>query len=39
MRSKPVDRIVTEARRLMADGAFELNLIGQDTTNFGYDIG
>ena len=39
MRSKPVDRIVAEARGLMADGAFELNLIGQDTTSFGADIG
>jgi ribosomal protein S12 methylthiotransferase len=38
MRSKPLDRIITEARRLMADGAYELNLIGQDTTSYGYDI-
>ena len=39
MRSKPVDRIVAEARGLMAEGAFELNLIGQDTTSYGWDIG
>lgn len=39
MRSKSVDRIVAEARALLADGAFELNLIGQDTTSFGADIG
>ncbi len=39
MRSKPVDRITAEARALLADGAFELNLIGQDTTSFGHDIG
>lgn len=39
MRSKPVERIVAEARALLADGAFELNLIGQDTTSFGQDIG
>lgn len=39
MRSKPLDQIVAEARALMADGAFELNLIGQDTTSYGYDIG
>lgn len=38
MRSKPLDRIIEEARQLMADGAFELNLIGQDTTSYGYDI-
>ena len=39
MRSKPVESIVSEARALLADGAFELNLIGQDTTSFGDDIG
>ncbi len=38
MRSKPLDRIVSEARALMQDGAFELNLIGQDTTSYGHDI-
>jgi ribosomal protein S12 methylthiotransferase len=38
MRSKPLDRIVAEARQLMSDGAFELNLIGQDTTSYGSDI-
>jgi ribosomal protein S12 methylthiotransferase len=39
MRSKPLDRIIAEARELVADGAFELNLIGQDTTSYGDDIG
>ena len=39
MRSKPLDRIATEARELVADGAFEINLIGQDTTSYGDDIG
>ncbi|MEM6550890.1 MAG: 30S ribosomal protein S12 methylthiotransferase RimO [Planctomycetota bacterium] len=39
MRSKPVDRILTEARELFDDGAYELSLIGQDTTSFGEDIG
>lgn len=38
MRSKQLDTIVDEARALFADGAFELNLIGQDTTSYGYDI-
>ena len=38
MRSKPLDRIINEARQLMSEGAFELNLIGQDTTSYGYDI-
>jgi ribosomal protein S12 methylthiotransferase len=39
MRSKPLDQILAEARELAADGAVELNLIGQDTTSFGTDIG
>ncbi|MEM6391789.1 MAG: 30S ribosomal protein S12 methylthiotransferase RimO [Planctomycetota bacterium] len=38
MRSKPVDRILTEARELFDDGAYELSLIGQDTTSYGEDI-
>ena len=38
MRSKPLDAILNEARQLISDGAFELNLIGQDTTSYGYDI-
>jgi ribosomal protein S12 methylthiotransferase len=39
MRSKPIEQILLEARELAADGAVELNLIGQDTTSFGNDIG
>ena len=39
MRSKPVEQILAEAKELAADGAVELNLIGQDTTSFGADIG
>lgn len=39
MRSKPIDQILAEAKELAADGAVELNLIGQDTTSFGTDIG
>lgn len=39
MRSKPTDQILAEARELAADGAVELNLIGQDTTSYGQDIG
>ncbi|QQE12524.1 30S ribosomal protein S12 methylthiotransferase RimO [Planctomycetota bacterium] len=38
MRSKSIERIVNEARELMNDGAYELNLIGQDTTSYGDDI-
>ncbi|MFG0304885.1 MAG: 30S ribosomal protein S12 methylthiotransferase RimO [Phycisphaerales bacterium JB040] len=39
MRSKGPDAVVEEARELMRDGAFELLLIGQDTTSYGDDIG
>ena len=39
MRSKPMEQVMAEARELAADGAVELNLIGQDTTSFGTDIG
>jgi ribosomal protein S12 methylthiotransferase len=39
MRSKPIEQILIEARELAADGAVELNLIGQDTTSYGTDIG
>ena len=38
MRSKPVDQILIEAKELAADGAVELNLIGQDTTSYGTDL-
>ena len=39
MRSKPPQVILSEARSLLEDGVFELNLIGQDTTSYGHDIG
>src|SRR3954467_8751441 len=39
MRSKPVEHILAEVKELAADGAVELNLIGQDTTSYGTDIG
>ena len=35
MRSKPVEKIVAEAKKLLTSGVFELNLIGQDTTSYG----
>src|SRR6201999_3147823 len=37
--SKPLEQILAEARELASDGAVELDLIGQDTTSFGTDIG
>ncbi len=39
MRSKHPEKVASEMRELMADGAFEINLIGQDTTSYGDDIG
>ncbi len=39
MRSKPIDSILAEAQQLLMDGACELNLIGQDTTSYGRDVG
>ena len=39
MRSKPIEQILTEAKELAADGAVEINLIGQDTTSYGTDVG
>ena len=38
-RSKPLERLLIEARELIADGAAELNIIGQDTTGYGTDSG
>ncbi|HNS21487.1 MAG TPA: 30S ribosomal protein S12 methylthiotransferase RimO [Sedimentisphaerales bacterium] len=37
-RSKPPRMVVDEARELVAAGAVELNLIGQDTTLYGRDL-
>jgi ribosomal protein S12 methylthiotransferase len=37
-RSRTVDALVKEARRLVAGGARELNLIAQDVTNYGADL-
>lgn len=39
LHSKPPDEVVAECRELIADGAGELILIGQDTTAYGEDIG
>jgi len=38
-RSKPLDRILAEAAELVRDGAVELNLIGQETSGYGSDLG
>ncbi len=39
LRSRPVDDVVTEARRLAAGGVREINLIAQDSTDYGRDLG
>jgi ribosomal protein S12 methylthiotransferase len=38
-RSRPIASLVEEARRLAAGGTVELNLIAQDTTDYGTDLG
>lgn len=38
-RSKPVERIITEAQELIDSGAREIILIGQDLTDYGRDLG
>jgi len=38
-RSRPVESIVAEAHRLAAEGVKEINLISQDTMNYGVDLG
>jgi len=36
--SKPIERVLQEARHLAATGAKEINLIAQDVTQYGYDL-
>lgn len=36
--SKPIERVVEEARHLAATGCWEVNLIAQDVTQYGYDL-
>ena len=38
-RSRPLDSVLTEARRLAAQGIREINLVAQDTTMYGWDWG
>jgi ribosomal protein S12 methylthiotransferase len=38
-RSRPIESIVAEAQRLASEGVKELNLISQDTINYGVDLG
>lgn len=36
--SKPLERVLAEARHLVGGGAKEINLIAQDVTQYGYDL-
>lgn len=36
--SKPIERVIQEARHLAATGTKEINLIAQDVTQYGYDL-
>jgi ribosomal protein S12 methylthiotransferase len=36
--SKPIERVLSEARQLATTGAKEINLIAQDVTQYGYDL-
>jgi ribosomal protein S12 methylthiotransferase len=38
-RSRRLDSVVAEATRLFAQGVREINLVGQDTTSYGEDLG
>jgi ribosomal protein S12 methylthiotransferase len=38
-RSRTIPSVVAEARQLVAQGVLEINLVGQDTTDFGRDLG
>ncbi len=38
-RSRTIASVVAEARRLVEGGVLEINLVGQDTTDFGRDLG
>ncbi len=38
-RSRPIDSVAREAERLAAAGVKEINLVGQDTTMYGWDFG
>ena len=38
-RSRPIESIVAEARQLASEGVKEINLISQDTINYGVDLG
>ena len=38
LRSRPMDRIITEAKRLISNGVYEINIIAQDLGAYGLDL-
>ena len=38
-RSRTIESVVAEARNLVAEGVLEISLVGQDTTDYGRDLG
>ena len=38
LKSREIDDIVSEVKKAVSEGAYEINLISQDTTKYGYDL-
>lgn len=38
LKSRPIEDIVEEVQKEVAEGAYEINLVSQDTTKYGYDL-
>ena len=38
LKSRTIDDIVAEVKKVISDGTYEVNLISQDTTKYGYDL-
>lgn len=38
LKSREIDDIVAEVKKAVSEGAYEINLISQDTTKYGYDL-
>ena len=38
LKSRPIEDIVTEVKKEVSEGAYEINLVAQDTTKYGFDL-
>ncbi len=38
LKSRPIENIVEEVKGAVSEGAYEINLVAQDTTGYGYDL-